>query len=79
MAPGSLSTYLQPEDIIGLKIQAFINDPSRKSLDLADIEALMRIHGARLDWQLVESYFSLFEHEDLFASLKGRYGDIERS
>lgn len=68
---------LQPEDIIGLKVQALINDPSRKTIDLADIESLMRLHGARLDWQLVQSYFELFGQEDLFKSLRGRYGDIK--
>ena len=68
---------LQPEDIIGLKVQALTNDPSRKNVDLADIESLMRIHGSRLDWQLVQSYFELFEQGDLFKSLRGQYGNTK--
>jgi hypothetical protein len=66
---------LQPEDIIGLKVQALSNDPSRTACDLADIESLMHLHGARLDWQLMQSYFELFGMLDLFSSLRSRYGD----
>jgi hypothetical protein len=31
------------------------------------------LHGATLDWQLVEEYFDLFEMRDLFAELKSKY------
>ena len=68
---------LKAEDIIGLKVQALTNDPSRKNVDLADIESLMCLHGSRLDWQLVQSYFELFEQGDLFKSLRGQYGNTK--
>jgi len=68
---------LQPEDIIGLKVQALTNDPSRKNIDFADIETLIHHYGSRLDWQLVKSYFDLFEQGDLFKSLRGRYGSTK--
>ena len=32
---------LQPEDVIGLKVQAMANDPRRKDKEMADIETLM--------------------------------------
>lgn len=62
------------EDLIGLKIQALVNDPTRRSGDLADIEALLEIHQAQLDWGLLEEYFQLFEQTDLLRRLKDRYG-----
>lgn len=51
------------EDIIGLKIQALNNDPSRKDQDWPDIRMLVRTareQGTSLDWELIEDYFSLF-------------------
>lgn len=64
---------LLPEDLIGLKVQAFSNDASREPIDMYDIEALMRIHGAGLDWELVGGYFELFDCTELFQELKGKY------
>jgi hypothetical protein len=64
---------LRPDDLIGLKIQAIANDPQRTALDRYDIEELLRLHGATLDWQLVEEYFDLFGMHDLFAELKSKY------
>jgi hypothetical protein len=64
---------LRPDDLIGMKIQAIANDPQRTALDRYDIEELLRLHGATLDWQLVEEYFNLFEMSDLFAELDTKY------
>lgn len=66
---------LKVEDLIGLKVQAIANDPSRKPIDLTDIESLMRTYGARIDWSLLEEYFALFEFNDLFCELRSRYGE----
>lgn len=52
---------LQPEDLIGLKLQAMKNDPGRTSIDTADIKALMQVHGGCLDLGLIKKYFELFE------------------
>ena len=49
-----------PEDVIGLKVQAMVNDPDRKSQEVADIEMLMRIYGAKLDWQRIQDYYNVF-------------------
>lgn len=62
-----------PEDLIGLKIQALNNDPSRALLDMADIEALMKIFGSALDWTRIEEYFKLFGRAETAAELRCKY------
>lgn len=66
-------SVLLPEDLIGLKIQAIANNESRESLDMYDVEELMRLHASRMDWKLLEEYFTIFAMQDLFARLKGTY------
>jgi len=44
------------EGIVGLKLQAMVNDPSRRRQDEADIVALLRLHLPRLDQTLLEQY-----------------------
>lgn len=51
---------LTPEDIIGLKIQAYSNDPRREFQDKADIVSLIENYPD-LDWQRVKDYASLFD------------------
>ena len=60
---------LIPEDIIGLKLQAVYNNPSREKIDLADIEMLVSIHRENLDWELLEKYFRIFEMEELYGKI----------
>lgn len=72
---GALSVKaLIPEDIIGFKVQAMINDPSRKARDLADIDGICKELGSELDWELVRSYFKLFKMATLGRRLEARYG-----
>ncbi len=62
------------EDIIGLKVQAMCNDPSRYDQDWLDIRLLVRSAGAlgqSLDWKLIGEYFDLFGKRDLLDILKG--------
>jgi len=66
---------LIPEDIIALKIQAFINDPERKNQDLADITALLKKYGKSLNWQLLKEYFLLFNLNKMFINFKEKYGN----
>jgi len=47
------------EGIIGLKIQAYINDKSRRLQDLADIQALLKVQG--LNIKKVKQYADLFD------------------
>ena len=50
---------LSPEDLIGLKVQAIKNDPSRELTDMADIETLLSLHSKNLDWTMIKEYFKL--------------------
>ncbi len=52
---------LSAEAIIGLKIQAYKNDPSREFQDKADIQSLINKHEATLDWQEIKTYADLFQ------------------
>jgi hypothetical protein len=58
-----------PEDIIGLKLQAVYNNPKREKIDMADIEMLVSVHK-NLDWELLKSYFTIFQMDDLFEKIK---------
>ena len=68
---------LRPEDIIGLKVQAAANDSQRMPQEYLDIETLMARYGKGLDWESIESYFSLFELKEKFLELKRRFYDVK--
>jgi hypothetical protein len=61
---------LAPEDIIGLKIQAYKNDPSRELQDKADIQALLT-KNRELDWERIGSYADLFGERAAVEKLRG--------
>ena len=56
------------EGLIGLKLQGWVNDP-RRTQDLEDIRALLRVHRATLDMTEVREYFRLFDREPLLNEL----------
>jgi predicted nucleotidyltransferase len=56
---------LQAEDLIGLKVQAYHNNPARLQ-DQIDIQRLIAANWGKLDLERVRSYFSLFDHEKDF-------------
>lgn len=64
---------LKPEDIIGLKIQAMANNPSRKTSELADIEALIEAHKDKLNWKIIKKYFTIFDMQEAANKLKDKY------
>lgn len=68
---------LRPEDIIGLKVQAAVNDQTKANKEYADIEALMDYYRMDLNWQLIEDYFSTFSLEEKFIKLKNKYCNVE--
>ncbi len=68
---------LRPEDIIGLKVQAIINNADRATREYADIESLLGYYRNNLDWDLIEEYFSIFEKKDEFIKLKRRYYNVK--
>jgi len=60
---------LLPEDIVGLKVQAFVNDPSRELQDKADIQSLFKMYP-QMNWQKVKMYADLFGKWDDISKLK---------
>ena len=65
---GHTMPVVQAEDLIGLKIQAFHNNP-RRLQDLVDIQRLMTANWAKLDFDNVRAYFALFDRERDFDGL----------
>ncbi len=65
------------EDVIGLKVQAMVNDPDRRVQEMADIEQLMGSCRERLDWKRVQEYYDLFNRAEEGKQLKKRYGHAE--
>jgi hypothetical protein len=54
------------EALIGLKLQAIANEPSRRGLDEADIRALLAARGPELDLDRLRDYYRLFDREAEF-------------
>lgn len=65
--PNTKVKCLRAEDIIGLKIQAFANNPKREFKEKADIQALIEVRGQQLDWNRIKEYADLF----------GKWAEIE--
>jgi len=80
MSDGLSLPVIHIEDLIGLKTQAAVNDPSRHRKDWNDIYMLVE-HAARvgtaLDWDLIADYLSLFQLESNLTQLKELYGQTQ--
>ena len=75
---GEIPIYVvQPEDLIGLKIQAMANDPQRKFRELADIESIMGLYKKELEWKRIQEYFELFNMNAEYEALRRRFTDAE--
>jgi hypothetical protein len=61
---------LKPMDIIGLKVQAYNNDPSRYHKDMADIQELAKLVSKK-DLVVVQNYFKMFSKEKDFEAIFG--------
>jgi hypothetical protein len=68
---------LEPEDVIGLKVQAMSNDPERKGLDQNDIERLMARYGNRLDWDRILEFYNVFGLSEEAKKLRERFDRAE--
>lgn len=71
---------VQVEDIIGLKVQAVVNNPARETRDWADIRMILeaaREQGTAIDWTLVTDYLKIFGLEARLAELKGYHGHVD--
>lgn len=55
------------EGLIGLKLQAMVNDPTRRRRDEEDIVALLALHLPTVDRALLDEYFLLFDRTDALA------------
>lgn len=66
---------LRPEDVIGLKVQAMINDPARKPKEKVDIEVLLEACRGKLDWDRLREFYELFDLLKEFEPLKERFGN----
>jgi predicted nucleotidyltransferase len=65
---------VEPEDVIGLKVQAMCNDAARSAQERADIERLMTHYGKRLDWKRIEEFYEIFGLGEEAKTLKERFG-----
>ncbi|MCX6117836.1 MAG: hypothetical protein NT027_09855 [Proteobacteria bacterium] len=61
-------TVLDASDIIGLKIQAYCNNPKRLFQDLADIQKLIEVN--EIDWKRVKIYAEAFNEWQRIESFK---------
>ena len=68
---------LEPEDVIGLKVQAMSNDPQRRAQEVSDIEKLCALYGTRLDWQRILEFYRVFDIEADALDLKIRFGNVK--
>lgn len=59
---------IDPTDLIGLKIQAYINNPKRLLQDLADIQKMAELNT--IDWERVKVYAEAFGEWDRVKSFK---------
>ncbi|KRE86814.1 hypothetical protein ASG75_01150 [Rhodanobacter sp. Soil772] len=66
-AMGSLRV-ISAEGLIGFKLQALVNNPSR-TRDLDDIRGLLRAQRGRLNMQEVQGYFALFDRQEMLDEL----------
>ena len=65
---------ISAEGLIGFKLQALVNAPSR-SRDLDDIRALLRAQRGKLNMAEVREYFALFDRVDLLDELLAQIAD----
>lgn len=64
------------EGLIGLKIQAYSNDRSRKLKDLADVQALIQ-SGRAIDFARVKSYADLFQEWPTIEKVRKGENDLD--
>lgn len=60
-----------PEDLIGLKIQAFVGDRKREFMDKGDIISIMR-NVASLDFKKIREYADIFKVWEEIQDLKSK-------
>jgi len=79
--PGLRLRVVHLEDLIGLKVQASVNDPQRAEQDWLDIRLLLRAAAERnesVDWSLLEDYLALFQLQDKLPELRRIHGQTDK-
>lgn len=74
--PGLSLRVVHVEDLIGLKVQAATNDPSRAVDDWHDIISILRAardQGHPLDWDLIADYLRIFHQDIKLPDLRNAY------
>lgn len=64
--------FVRSEDLIGLKIQAYKNDPAREFQDKADIQFLITSQN-NLDWEVIKKYADLFNEWEVINGIKEKF------
>lgn len=80
ISPGLNIPVLQTEDLIGLKIQAAVNDPERADEDWLDIRLLLQAakrQGRAPDWELIADYLAIFDKQHERQTLEAWYDQAE--
>ncbi|MGA0586437.1 hypothetical protein ACO2Q2_04780 [Dyella sp. KRB-257] len=72
-ALGSLRV-ISAEGLIGFKLQALVNNPSR-TRDLDDIRALLRAQRGKLNMPEVREYFALFDRTEWLDEILAHIAD----
>jgi hypothetical protein len=68
------------EDIVGLKVQASVNNPARAAQDWADIRMILGAAGEQgrlVDWALVADYLAIFHLDAKLDELKRYHGTTD--
>ncbi|MBK1631330.1 hypothetical protein CKO31_11385 [Thiohalocapsa halophila] len=81
VADGLTLPVARVEDIVGLKVQAAVNDPQRAAADWADIKLLVEARaalGRALDWELIKDYLHIFGLDAELPRIEGWYGKTDR-
>jgi predicted nucleotidyltransferase len=68
---------VQVEDLIGLKIQALVNNPSRADRDWMDVRLVLEAAAGQsrnVDWELLTSYLEIFGMPAKLEELKKWHG-----
>ncbi|MCC5841227.1 MAG: nucleotidyltransferase [Opitutales bacterium] len=71
---------VQVEDIIGLKVQAGVNDPRRRDRDWSDIRQIVENCAESrqsIDWEILGDYLALFDLDDELEKMRIWYGSID--
>ena len=81
LATGCSIPVVRVEDLIGLKIQASVNNPARALGDWSDVHRLIKHSGERsleLDWELIADYLEIFRMTERITGLKALHHEAKR-